>query len=81
MSLLILSFDLSSDKIGTHLYNLLNSSANLPHLASFCSSKELFSTNNYANTFSNCLKIDYLSHNDLIGFVILIDIATRVIRK
>jgi len=78
MSLLILSFDLSSDKIGFHLHNLLNSSSNYPHIASFCSSKQLFSSinNDYENIFINSLKTDFLSHNDLLGFLILIDIAT-----
>ncbi|CAF3159211.1 unnamed protein product [Rotaria sp. Silwood2] len=80
MSLLILSFDLSSDKIGTHLYNILNSSlsSNYPHIASFCSSNQLFSliTNDYEKIFNNSLKEDFLSHNDLLGFIILIDIAT-----
>jgi len=78
MSLLILSFDLSSDKIGAYLHNLLNSSSNSPHIASFCSSNELFSstTNDYEKIFSNSLKLDFLSHNDLLGFIILIDIAT-----
>jgi len=78
MSLLILSFDLSSDKIGTELYNLLNSSSNSPNIASFCSSKELFSlnTNDYEKIFINSLKKNFLSHNDLLGFLILIDIAT-----
>jgi hypothetical protein len=78
MSLLILSFDLSSDKIGSCLYNLLNSSSNSPHIASFCSSKELFSslTNDYEKIFTNSLKLNSLSHNDLLGFVILIDFAT-----
>jgi hypothetical protein len=80
MSLLILSFDLSSDKIGADLHNLLNSSlsSNYPHIASFCSSNQLFSslTNDYEKIFDNSLKIDSLSHNDLLGFLILIDIAT-----
>ena len=80
MSLLILSFDLSSDKIGTHLYNTLNSSlsTNYPHIASFCSSDQLFSplNNDYEKILNNALKIDSLSHNDLLGFLILIDLAT-----
>jgi hypothetical protein len=78
MSLLILSFDLSSDKIGANLHNLLNSSlsSNYPHIASFCPSTHLFSSNDYEKLINNSLKIDCLSHNDLLGFVILIDIAT-----
>ncbi|CAF1914988.1 unnamed protein product [Rotaria magnacalcarata] len=80
MSLLILSFDLSSDKIGIQLYNILNSSlsSNYPHVASFCSSDQLLSssTNDYEKIFWNSLKTDLLSHNDLVGFIILIDIAT-----
>lgn len=78
MSLLILSFDLSSDKIGRYLHNFLNSSSNSPRIATFCSSNELFSStiNDYEKIFSNSLKFDYLSHNDLLGFIILIDIAT-----
>lgn len=79
MSLLILSFDLSSDKIGLQLSNLLNSSSNHPDITSFCSSKDLFScsqTNDYEKIFTNSLKTNFLSHNDLLGFLILIDIAT-----
>jgi hypothetical protein len=80
MSLLILSFDLSSDKIGAHLHNLLNSSlsSNYPHIASFASSEQLFSsvTTDYEKIFNNSLKTNFLSHNDLLGFLILIDIAT-----
>ena len=78
MSLLILSFDFSSDKIGGHLHDLLNASSNSPHIASFCSSKDLFTstTNDYEKIFINSLKTDLLSHNDLLGFLILIDIAT-----
>ena len=80
MSLLILSFDISSDKIGKHLYNILNSSlsSNYPHIASFCSYDQLFSSiiNDYEKILYTSLKIDCLSHNDLLGFIILIDIAT-----
>ncbi|CAF1116060.1 unnamed protein product [Adineta steineri] len=80
MSLLILSFDSSSDKIGTHLYNILNStlSSNYPHIASLCTFNQLFSSsvNDYEKIINNSLKIDSLSHNDLLGFLILIDIAT-----
>lgn len=78
MSLLILSFDISSDKIGLNLVNLLNSSSNQPHIASFCSSNDLFSSeiNNYEKIFFNSLKTNFLSHNDLLGFLILIDLAT-----
>ena len=76
MSLLILSFDLSCDKIGAHLQNLLNSSlsSNYPHIASFCPSNQL--ANDYEKILNNSLKTDSLSHNDLLGFLILIDIAT-----
>jgi hypothetical protein len=78
MSLLILSFDISSDKIGGQFHNLLNSTSNSPPIASFCSSNELFSSSNndYEKIFSNSLKLNSLSHNDLLGFIILIDIAT-----
>ncbi|CAF4345063.1 unnamed protein product [Adineta steineri] len=80
MSLLILSFDSSSDKIGTHLYNILNSSlsSNYPHIASLCTYNQLFSSsiNEYEKIINNSLRIDSLSHNDLLGFLILIDIAT-----
>lgn len=80
MSLLILSFDSSSDKIGSQLNTILNSSLspNYPHTSSFCSSEQLFSSspNDYEKIFYNTLKTDLLSHNDLLGFLILIDIAT-----
>jgi len=78
MSLLILSFDSSSDRIGTNLYKLLNTSSKPPHLVSFCSFNQLFhsSSNDYETIFFDSLKIDSLSRNDLLGFLILIDIAT-----
>ncbi|CAF0943536.1 unnamed protein product [Adineta ricciae] len=80
MSLLILSFDNSSDRIGVHLHRLLNSSliGNYPHTASFCSCRQLFfsSIDDFEKIFATSLKLDLLSHNDLLGFIILIDIAT-----
>ena len=78
MSLLILSFDISSNFIGENLQKLLNASCNSPSLAGFCSSKELLTSPNddYEKIFSNSLKSNLLSHNDLLGFLILIDVAT-----
>lgn len=71
MSLLILSFDTSSDRIGTHLNNLLNSSSKSPHIVSLCRFEQLFhSSDSYEKIFSKSLQ------NDLLGFLILIDIAT-----
>lgn len=78
MSLLILSFDLSSDFIGEYLQKLLNASCPSPSLTAFCSSKQLLISpiDNYEKIFANSLKSHLLSHNDLLGFIILIDIAT-----
>lgn len=77
MSLLLLSFDSSSDSIGRELYQLLNASSKSPPLASFCSSEQLFaSSNDYEKIFFDSLKTDFLSSNDLLGFLLLIDIAT-----
>jgi hypothetical protein len=80
MSLLILSFDLSSNKIGRHLQYLLNSSStsNYPHVASFCSSNDLFSStgNDWSVILRQQLQHDCLSFYDLLGFIILVDVAT-----
>ena len=78
MSLLILSFDFSSDLIGENLQKLLNTSSNAPSLAAFCSSNELLTSTNkdYEKIFLNALKTHLLSPNDLLGFLILIDVAT-----
>ena len=80
MSLLILSLDTSSDRIGFHVHQLLNSAlpSTHPHVASFCSSVQLFSStcDDFARVLYGSLKTDSLSHNDLLGFLVLVDVAT-----
>lgn len=81
MSLLILAFDLSSDRIGSHLCQLLNACSPSKDLrvASLCSSKELFDAKHgdeWEKIFAPVLKSDCLSSNDLLGFLVLIDVAT-----
>ena len=77
MSILILSLDISSDRIGEKLYQELNQSKQ-PRVASLCSSKHFFDneTMEFEKIFSHSLKLDGLSHNDLLGFLVLIDVAT-----
>ena len=80
MSVLILSLDVSSDRIGFQLHQLLNSafSSTHPHVASFCSSVRLFAStcDDFERVLHESLKTDCLSHNDLLGFLVLIDVAT-----
>ena len=78
MSLLILSFDRSSDRIAEYLSEQLNAPTKDPRVASFCSSTELFSSphEDWEKIFHQVLKHASLSHNDLLGFLVLIDIAT-----
>lgn len=78
MSLLILSFDFSSDRIGENLHKILYASSTSPSIAAFCSSNDLLNSvnPNYEKIFANSLKTHFLSPNDLLGFIILIDIAT-----
>lgn len=82
MSLLILSADRSADRIGENLCQILNGnsikSKSLPSIAAFCSSNELFERNStdWEKIFVKSLKTNFLSTNDLLGFLFLFDIAT-----
>lgn len=84
MSLCILSVDRSSDRIGETLCQILNRTvpSNYPPISAFCSSKDLSLSStrsdpsDWRQILIKVLKNSSLSPNDLLGFLLLFDVAT-----